>query len=84
MQSAIDDDDIEEKGKYLQPAFKFSDAECNALLAEAQEMEEVLAGHKVCPRVSDSEMLCPCMPLLSMAAPLTCVYTPAPSFCRIF
>ena len=32
---------------YLQPAFKFSDSACDALLAEARDMEEVLDGHKV-------------------------------------
>ena len=37
----------EDVDAYLQPAFKFDDAACNALLAEARDMEEVLAGRRV-------------------------------------
>lgn len=33
---------------YLQPALNFDDGQCEALLAEARDMEEVLAGNKVC------------------------------------
>ena len=43
----INDEDASEVDAYLQPAFKFNDAACDALLAEAREMEEVLAGRKV-------------------------------------
>ena len=41
-----DEDDVD-KDSYLQPALAFSDAKCDALLAEAREMEEVLAGRRV-------------------------------------
>lgn len=38
---------------YLAPAFQFSTQECGAVLTEAEEMREVLEGHRVsCPRLS--------------------------------
>lgn len=47
MQSRVDEEDPEERDAYLQPGLKFSDEACEALLAEARDMEEVLAGRKV-------------------------------------